>query len=44
VTASLLHLLGCFGITMLFNVPLNNQPATVTPTQEAALWSCYLDV
>ncbi len=44
LAASLLYLLGCFGVTMLFNVPLNNQLATVAPAQEAALWSRYLDV
>ncbi len=44
VAASLLYLLGCFGVTMLFNVPLNNQLAAVAPAQEAALWPRYLDV
>ncbi|MDP1582752.1 MAG: DUF1772 domain-containing protein [Bradyrhizobium sp.] len=44
LAASLLYLAGCFGVTMLFNVPLNNQLARVAPTQEAALWSRYLDV
>ena len=44
LAASLLYLLGCFGVTMLFNVPLNNQLAAVAPAQEAALWSRYLDV
>jgi uncharacterized membrane protein len=44
LAASLLYLLGCFGVTMLFNVPLNNQLAAVAPAQEAAVWSRYLDV
>ena len=44
LAASLLYLLGCFGVTMLFNVPLNNKLAAVAPAQEAALWSRYLDV
>jgi uncharacterized membrane protein len=44
LAASLLYLVGCFGVTMLFNVPLNNQLAAVTSAQEAALWSRYLDV
>jgi uncharacterized membrane protein len=44
LAASLLYLLGCFGVTMLFNVPLNNQLAAVAPAQEAALWSRYLDL
>ena len=44
LAASMLYLLGCFGVTMLFNVPLNNQLAAVAPAQEAALWSHYLDV
>ena len=44
LAASLLYLLGCFGVTMVFNVPLNNQLAAVAPAQEAAAWSRYLDV
>ncbi len=44
LAASLLYLLGCYGVTMLFNVPLNNQLAAVASAQEAALWSRYLDV
>ena len=43
LAASLLYLLGCFGVTMLFNVPLNNQLAAVAPAQEAAFWSRYLE-
>ena len=37
LAASLLYLLGCFGVTMLFNVPLNDQLAAAAPAQEAAL-------
>jgi uncharacterized membrane protein len=44
LAASLFYLVGCFGFTMWFNVPLNNQLAAVAPAQEAALWSRYLDV
>ena len=44
LAASLFYLVGCIGVTMVFNVPLNNQLAAVAPAQEAALWSRYLDV
>ncbi|MDP1961285.1 MAG: DUF1772 domain-containing protein [Reyranella sp.] len=45
LAASLLYLAGCIGVTMLFNVPLNNALAAVQPaTAEAAtLWAHYLD-
>jgi uncharacterized membrane protein len=43
LAASLFYLVGCFGVTMLFNVPLNNQLAAVAPAQEAAFWSRYLE-
>jgi len=36
---ALLYLLGCFGVTMAFNVPLNDQLAAA-PTE--ALWHSYL--
>lgn len=42
--ASLIYLISCIGVTMAFNVPLNNALAavkTVTP-EGAALWSTYL--
>lgn len=44
IAAALLHLLGCFGVTMVFNVPLNNRLANTEPgTPEAeALWAHYL--
>jgi uncharacterized membrane protein len=41
--ASLCYLVGSLGITMVGNVPLNDQLAAVAPAQEAALWSRYLD-
>jgi uncharacterized membrane protein len=44
LAASLIYLIGCFGSTMVFNVPLNNQLAAVAPAEEAALWSRYLEV
>lgn len=42
--AGLLYLAGCFGVTMNFNVPLNDQLAAVTPgTAEASrIWTQYL--
>ncbi|HEX6704387.1 MAG TPA: anthrone oxygenase family protein [Albitalea sp.] len=42
--ASVVYLLGCFGVTMAFNVPLNNQLAAVGPGQMAGLWTRYLEV
>jgi uncharacterized membrane protein len=42
--ASLLYLGGCFGVTMMFNVPLNNRLASVEPADEPALWAHYLRV
>lgn len=43
LAASLIYLVGCFGVTIVCNVPLNDQLAAVAPAQEAALWSRYLD-
>ena len=43
LAASLIFIVGCFGVTMVCNVPLNDQLAAVAPAQEAALWSRYLD-
>jgi uncharacterized membrane protein len=37
---ALLYVLGCFGVTMVFNVPLNDQLAAAAPTE--ALWNSYL--
>jgi uncharacterized membrane protein len=41
--ASLINIVGCFGVTMFCNVPLNDRLADVEPEQEAALWAHYLD-
>ena len=45
LAAAVIYLAGCIGITMAFNVPLNNALAAVAMgTPEAtALWSLYLD-
>jgi uncharacterized membrane protein len=43
LAASLIYLVGCFGVTMICNVPLNDQLAAVAPVQEAGLWARYLD-
>ncbi len=44
VVAAVLYLVGCIGVTMLRNVPLNNALATVPPgtPEAAALWTRYL--
>jgi len=44
LAASLIYLVGCIGVTMVCNVPLNNALAAAQPnTPEAAtLWSRYL--
>ena len=44
LAASLIYLVGCIGVTMVCNVPLNDALAAVQPnTPEAAtLWSRYL--
>jgi uncharacterized membrane protein len=44
IIASLIYLIGCIGVTMVFNVPLNDALAAVQPgTAEAAnLWARYL--
>jgi uncharacterized membrane protein len=42
--ASLLYVVGCFGVTMIYNVPLNNQLAAVQPSQITEVWTRYLDV
>lgn len=46
LTASLLYLLGCIIVTMVFNVPLNNALAAVAAdsAQAASVWSRYLTV
>ena len=42
--ASLVYLVGCIGVTMAFNVPLNNALAAVDPAASAAapVWVQYL--
>ena len=42
LAAGLLYLLGCFGVTMALNVPLNDRLAASPPTGEAAFWADYL--
>ncbi|GAB3432213.1 anthrone oxygenase family protein [Flindersiella endophytica] len=46
IVGAVLYVVGCFALTMAFNVPLNNALATVDPaTPEAAeLWTRYLRV
>jgi uncharacterized membrane protein len=43
--ASVIYLVGCIGVTMLRNVPLNNALAVVTlgTSEAAALWTRYLN-
>jgi uncharacterized membrane protein len=43
--AAAIYLAGCIGVTMVFNVPLNNALAAVPPDtpEAAALWALYLD-
>jgi uncharacterized membrane protein len=45
LVGSLLYLLGTIGVTMVFNVPLNNALAAVQPhtPQATSLWSHYLE-
>jgi uncharacterized membrane protein len=40
--ACLLYVVGCFGVTMVFNVPLNNQLAATSPTDGSVFWQSYL--
>jgi uncharacterized membrane protein len=44
IAGSLLYLIGTFGVTILFNVPLNDALAIVKPnsTEGATLWAKYL--
>jgi len=44
LAASLIYLVGCIGVTMVCNVPLNDRLAAVRPdtSEAAALWSSYL--
>jgi uncharacterized membrane protein len=45
LAAGAIYLVGCIGVTMAFNVPLNNALAAVAPgtPEAAALWPHYLD-
>ena len=40
--ACLLYVVGCFGVTMVLNVPLNNQLAATSPTDGHVFWQTYL--
>lgn len=40
--ASLLYVIGCFGVTMVFNVPLNNGLAVTSPAEGSVFWQHYL--
>jgi uncharacterized membrane protein len=43
LTASIVCLVGCIGVTMAFNVPLNDKLASLADTPQAAgFWSQYL--
>lgn len=42
LAASLLYLVGCFGVTVVFNVPLNRQLASVDTSSGNALWRRFL--
>jgi len=44
VSGGLLYLIGCIGVTIVFNVPLNNALAAVEPgsPKGAGLWARYL--
>jgi uncharacterized membrane protein len=46
LAGALLYLIGAIGITLLFNVPLNNRLAKVAPDspEGATLWTHYLKV
>jgi len=38
----LLYVVGCFGVTMVFNVPLNNRLAATSPADGDVFWQSYL--
>jgi uncharacterized membrane protein len=44
LAGSLLYIVGCFGVTAAFNVPMNDALAAVTPTsaEAATLWSTFV--
>ena len=41
LAASLLYLMGSFGVTIIFNVPLNNTLAAVTAENTESVWANY---
>jgi uncharacterized membrane protein len=42
LAGSLFYLVGIFGVTVVFNVPLNDALAAAGPAGEARMWSRYL--
>lgn len=44
LAASLVFVIGCFGVTMVFNVPLNDRLAAVSGPEAEGLWRTYLSV
>jgi uncharacterized membrane protein len=44
IVGAVLYVVGCFGVTMVLNVPLNNALAAVDPAsaEGAKLWATYL--
>jgi uncharacterized membrane protein len=42
LAASLFFVAGCFGVTILLNVPLNNQLAAATADNREMLWQDFL--
>jgi uncharacterized membrane protein len=44
LAASMLYVMGCFGVTMVFNVPLNNSLANLNPAAPSATeqWQSYI--
>lgn len=42
LAATLLYVLGSVGVTMLFNVPLNNQLAAANAVQQGDVWARFL--
>ena len=43
LVAAVLYLIGCFGLTMIFNQPLNLRLAGLQPAQAVAFWPQYLE-
>ena len=40
--AALVYLIASIGVTMVFNVPLNNALAAVTPANADSVWNNYI--